>query len=163
MPASSSRETPPLSLLDPPPEPSNQEAVKISRKAEYALRAVLAMCRGAHGVVFSIQSLAEDEHIPLKFLEQILLILRKGGLLHSKRGAGGGYTLARPAARITLGEIIELVDGPLEFLPDGQSLSPGLTEVFKELRADMRSWLTRLTMADVITREQARGVVSFDI
>jgi Rrf2 family protein len=137
--------------------------VKISKKAEYALRAVLAMCRGAHGTVFSIQSLAMDERIPLKFLEQILLVLRKGGILHSKRGAGGGYTLAKPASRIALGEIIELVDGPLEILPNGESLSPGLTEVFKELRTDMQSWLTNLTMTDVIAREQARGMVSFDI
>lgn len=137
--------------------------MKISKKAEYALRAVLAMCRGAHGTVFSIQSLALDEHIPLKFLEQILLILRKGGVLHSKRGAGGGYTLAKPAARITLGEIIELVDGPLDILPNGESISPGLTEAFKELRADMQAWLGKLTMAEVLTREQARGVVSFEI
>ncbi len=137
--------------------------MKISKKAEYALRAVLAMCRGAHGAVFSIQSLSQDEHIPLKFLEQILLILRKGGVLHSKRGAGGGYTLARPSTRITLGEVIELVDGPIEILPNGESISPGLTHVFQELRNDMQSWLSKLTMADVLTREQARGVVSFEI
>ena len=137
--------------------------MKISKKAEYALRAVLAMCRGAHGAVFSIQSLAHDEHIPLKFLEQILLILRKGGLLHSKRGAGGGYTLGKPASRITLGEIIELVDGPVEILPGGESVSTGLTNVFQELRADMQSWLSKVSMADVLTREQARGAVSFEI
>lgn len=137
--------------------------MKISKKAEYALRAVLAMCRGAQGAVFSIQSLALDEHIPLKFLEQILLVLRKGGVLHSKRGAGGGYTLARPAARIAIGEIIELVDGPLEILPGGESLSPGLTTVFKELRASMQSWLGGMSLADVLTREQARGVMSFEI
>ncbi len=137
--------------------------MKISKKAEYALRAVLAMCRGAQGAVFSIQSLALDEHIPLKFLEQILLVLRKGGILHSKRGAGGGYTLAKPANRITLGEIIELVDGPIEILPGGGSASSGLAVIFQELRADMQSWLAKLTMAEVITREQARGVMSFEI
>jgi Rrf2 family protein len=121
------------------------------------------MCRGAQGGVFSIQSLAMDERIPLKFLEQILLVLRKGGVLHSKRGAGGGYSLAKPADRITLGVIIELVDGPRVILPGGESLSPGLSTVFKELRADMQSWLTHISLADVLTREQARGVVSFEI
>jgi Rrf2 family protein len=104
-----------------------------------------------------------DERIPLKFQEQIPLVLRNGGVLHSKRGAGGGYTLAKPADRITLGEIIELVDGPLEILPGGESLSPGLSTVFKELRADMQSWLTHISLADVLTREQARGAVSFEI
>lgn len=137
--------------------------MKISKKAEYALRAVLAMCRGAQGTVFSIQSLALDERIPLKFLEQILLVLRKGGILHSKRGAGGGYTLARPAARITLGEIIELVDGPIEILPGGDSTSPGLSSVFQELRSNMQTWLGKLSLADVLAREQTSGGMSFEI
>ena len=137
--------------------------MKISKKAEYALRAVLAMCRGAQGTVFSIQSLALDERIPLKFLEQILLVLRKGGILHSKRGAGGGYTLARPAMRITLGEIIELVDGPIEILPGGESTSPGLSSVFQELRTNMQTWLGKLSLADVLAREQTGGMVSFEI
>lgn len=137
--------------------------MKISKKAEYALRAVLAMSRSALGTIFSIQSLAEEERIPLKFLEQILLILRKGGIMHSRRGAGGGYQLVRPANRITVGEILELVDGPVELLPDGASLSPGLTSVFQELQADMQAWLTRMTLAEVMQREQAKGAVSFDI
>lgn len=137
--------------------------MKISRKAEYALRAVLAMSRSVPGTVFSIHSLAMDERIPLKFLEQILLVLRKGGLLNSRRGAGGGYHLARPAVRITVGEVIELVDGPLEILPGGESLSPGLTSVFKELRENMHTWLAGMSLADVLQREQAGGVVSFEI
>jgi hypothetical protein len=55
------------------------------------------------------------------------------------------------------------VDGPIEILPNGESISPGLTHVFRELRADMQSWLSKISMADVLTREQARGVVSFEI
>ncbi|WP_009960097.1 RrF2 family transcriptional regulator [Verrucomicrobium spinosum] len=137
--------------------------MKISKKAEYALRAVLAMSRSATGTIFSIQSLAEEERIPLKFLEQILLILRKGGIMHSRRGAGGGYQLVRPASRITVGEILELVDGPIELLPDGNSLSPGLTSAFQELQGEMQAWLTKMTLADVMQREQLRGAVSFDI
>lgn len=121
------------------------------------------MSRSATGTIFSIQSLAEEERIPLKFLEQILLILRKGGIMHSRRGAGGGYQLVRPATRITVGEILELVDGPIELLPDGNSLSPGLTSAFQELQAEMQAWLTKMTLADVMQREQLRGAVSFDI
>src|SRR6478672_7085410 len=103
--------------------------MQFSKKAEYALRAVLAMSRSAPGTVFSIQSLSHEERIPLKFLEQILLVLRKGGLLQSKRGAGGGYQLGRPPNRITLGEILALVDGPLDILPGGASLSTGLNAI----------------------------------
>src|ERR1700751_718006 len=107
--------------------------MKFSRKAEYALRAVQAMCRATPGTVFSIQSLATEEHIPLKFLEQILLILRKGRPLHSRRGAGVVYTLARPATRITLREILELVDRPLELMSSGGGMSQGMTAIFAEL------------------------------
>jgi len=137
--------------------------MNFSKKAEYALRAVVAMSRSTPGTVFSIHSLSTDEHIPLKFLEQILLILRKGGVLHSKRGAGGGYHLARPPTRITIGEVLELVDGPLELLPGGRSVSQGLNSVFTELRVNMSEWLSRITIAEVLQRDQAKGAVSFEI
>jgi Rrf2 family protein len=137
--------------------------MKFSRKAEYALRAVLAMCRAAPGTVFSIQSLATEEHIPLKFLEQILLVLRKGGLLHSRRGAGGGYQLARPANRLSFREILELVDGPLELMPSGGAMSPGMNSIFAELQGQFREALGKFTLADVLQRDQSRGVMSFEI
>lgn len=139
------------------------EPMNFSKKTEYALRAVMAMSRSAPGTVFSIQNLSHEERIPLKFLEQILLVLRKGGLLHSKRGAGGGYQLARSASRITLGEIVEQVDGPLDLLPGGRSVSPGLNSVFAELRADLRAWLAETTIADVLQREHGAGGPSFEI
>lgn len=137
--------------------------MKISKKAEYALRAVLAMSRSTPGTVFSIQSLALEEHIPLKFLEQILLIMRKGGILNSRRGAGGGYTMAKPAARITLGEILELVDGPLEVLTGDNHVSSGLTSAFADLKSQISDWLIGTTMADILQRENARGAMSFEI
>ena len=112
-----------INLRNPREVLHSAHTMNFSKKAEYALRAVMAMSRAAPGTVFSIQSLSHEERIPLKFLEQILLILRKGGLLHSKRGAGGGYQLARPASRITLCEILEQVDGPLDILPGGGSAS----------------------------------------
>jgi Rrf2 family protein len=141
--------------------------MKISKKAEYALRALVAMSRSSVGTVFSIQTLASEESIPLKFLEQILLVLRKGGILHSRRGAGGGYQLARAAARISVGEILELIDGPLQILPGGDgtgnTISPGLVSAFRELNEDIQQKLSALTLADVLQREQARGAVSFEI
>ena len=142
--------------------PKTQE-MNFSKKAEYALRAVAAMSRSTPGTVFSIQSLATDERIPLKFLEQILLTLRKGGLLLSKRGAGGGYQLTRPPDRITIGEVVEQVDGPLEVLSGGKSASQGLNAIVSELREQIRAWLASVTIADLLQREQMRGTVSFDI
>lgn len=141
--------------------------MKISKKAEYALRALVAMSRSTVGTVFSIQTLASEESIPLKFLEQILLVLRKGGLLISRRGAGGGYQLARAASRISVGEVLELIDGPLQLLPaaDGvaNASSPGLLSAFRELSDDIQQKLSGLTLADILQRDQARGAVSFEI
>jgi Rrf2 family protein len=90
--------------------------MRISKKAEYALRALVAMARPpSHS--WSILELASSERIPIKFLEQILLALRRGGLLHSKRGVGGGYTLVRAPDEIRIGEVIALFDGPLAPIP----------------------------------------------
>ncbi len=62
---------------------------------------------------FQIQELSEKENIPVKFLEQILLTLRHAGILASKRGVGGGYTLRMNPSQISVAEIIELMDGPI--------------------------------------------------
>lgn len=91
--------------------------MRLSRKVEYALRALVAMGRESTGRVHQIQELSRNENIPIKFLEQILLALRNAGILGSKRGVGGGYALIKKPADITLGEIIVLFEGPLTPLP----------------------------------------------
>jgi len=89
--------------------------VRISRKAEYALRALVALAR--HGRPLQIGELSRVENIPVKFLEQILLALRNDGLLASKRGVGGGYTLKRAAGKIAVGAVVRALDGPVAPLP----------------------------------------------
>jgi len=89
--------------------------MRISRKSEYALRALIAMARARRS--WQIAELSAQEKIPVKFLEQILLVLRRGGLLTSKRGVGGGYSLATPPARITVGQIVTLMDGAIAPVP----------------------------------------------
>ena len=89
--------------------------MRISRKSEYALRALLAIARGPRS--FQVQEISRRANIPVKFLEQILLALRNAGYLSSKRGVGGGYALRVPTAEITVGEVIRLMDGPLAPVP----------------------------------------------
>ena len=149
--------------------------MKLSKKAEYALRAVVAMGRDTAGRTFSIQEIASGERIPLKFLEQILLVLKNGGILRSKRGVGGGYQLARPAKRITIGSILELVEGPGEPVPCSASVnkqqpcecgivgSCALGQTLAELRDQIQRWLDGTTIADVIDRENSRTLGSFEI
>lgn len=87
----------------------------ISQRAKYALRALLALARA--GGVMQIADIAEGERIPRKFLEQILLDLKRRGLVASRRGARGGYELLRPAGDITFTEVLRAIDGPIAPLP----------------------------------------------
>jgi Rrf2 family protein len=135
--------------------------MKLSKKAEYALRALVAMGREPEGANFSIQDLSRSEHIPLKFLEQILLALKNGGLLRSKRGVGGGYQLVTRPHRITLGEVVALFDGHFDPLPGADHAALG--EVFSDLRQQVTQWFGDHTIAHIIEKEQSRESVSFEI
>ena len=88
----------------------------LSQKAKYALRALLHLARQP-GELVLVGEIAEQQNVPHKFLELILLELRKHGILFSQRWRKGGYTLARPVEAITFGEVIRILDGPLAPLP----------------------------------------------
>lgn len=85
----------------------------LSQKAKYALRALLLMAERPAGAMVLAGEIAERQQVPRKFLELILLELKKDGLLISQRGRNGGYRLARPAGEITFGQVVRLLDGPL--------------------------------------------------
>ncbi|MBJ3778355.1 RrF2 family transcriptional regulator [Acuticoccus mangrovi] len=89
----------------------------ISQKAQYALRALIALAKAEPEVALSIAEIAEEQRIPKKFLEQILLDLKHQGIVMSRRGKAGGYRLLRTPDRIAFGEVLRLVDGPLAPLP----------------------------------------------
>lgn len=91
--------------------------MKISRKAEYALRALIHAAAYPPGTVFQIRELAQRNGIPKKFLELILLELKNKGILQSRRGVGGGYLLSRPPESIRATEIVEAIEGPVR--PEG--------------------------------------------
>jgi Rrf2 family protein len=87
----------------------------ISARTDYAIRALLMLAQEAHsaGAPISADALAQRQTLPRKFLESILADLRRAGIVLSQRGSNGGYTLSRPAASISLGDIFRAVDGPL--------------------------------------------------
>ncbi|MBL0370952.1 Rrf2 family transcriptional regulator [Rhizobium sp. KVB221] len=89
----------------------------ISQKAKYALRALAALARSNDKSPMLIAEIADQQKIPKKFLEQILLDLKHRGLVMSKRGKDGGYLLLRPAEEITFGEVLRMIDGPIAPLP----------------------------------------------
>jgi Rrf2 family cysteine metabolism transcriptional repressor len=140
--------------------------MKLSRKGEYALRAmiVLAMSHGEAPV--QTQEIADRERIPKKFLEQILLELKKAGLLESKRGAGGGYRLIKPPNEITLARVVRIIDGPLAPLSCVSTMAHvkcpeqegcGLYRVMRDVRNAIADVLEGVTFADVCSRNRSAG------
>jgi Rrf2 family protein len=129
--------------------------MRVSAKADYAVRAAIELARHQDGP-HKGDELAQDQDIPLSFLENILNQLKSAGLVRTQRGPEGGYWLARPADEITLAEVIRAVEGPLVGVrgerpedvdyPDG---TVALQEVWIALRANVRAVLEEVTLADV--------------
>ncbi len=86
----------------------------ITYKGDYAIKTILNLAEHFGENPITIQALARRADIPLKFLEQILLALKRGGFVESRRGKVGGYFLARHPSRISLGEVVRFIDGPIE-------------------------------------------------
>ena len=101
--------------------------MRVSAKTDYAVRASVELAASPDGPVKGDQ-LAEAQDIPLQFLEHILLDLKRAGIVRARRGAKGGYWLAKPAAEINLAEVIRAVEGPIAHVqsaPPGVDLLPG--------------------------------------
>lgn len=123
--------------------------MKISAKAEYACLAVLALARPRpDDAPVRIRYIAEAHGIPERYLVQILLQLKGAGLVHSTRGASGGYRLARPAEEISLGEVLWAIDGPGE--PPREAQEPAaraLASVWRLIRDAERRVLQQTSIA----------------
>ncbi len=89
----------------------------LSQKAKYAMRALLYLAKAEPKRPVLISEISERQVVPRKFLEMILLELKRAGVVHSYRGKHGGYALAKPPEEIFFGHIIRLIDGPLAQLP----------------------------------------------
>jgi Rrf2 family protein len=133
--------------------------VKVSAKADYAVRAVVELAAAGDGPV-KAERIAQAQEIPLKFLENIMSDLRQAGIVGSRRGAEGGYWLARPADEITLAQVIRAVDGPLANVRGHRSeaveyhgSAERLREVWVAVRASLRNVLETVTVADVAAGE----------
>src|SRR5687767_9306315 len=137
--------------------------MRVSAKVDYAIRALaeLAAAQLAAGSAGPVKGerLAEAQAIPLKFLENILTELRRAELVASQRGVEGGYRLARPAAEISLADVIRAVEGPIATVRGSRpeavaytGAAAGLGEIWIELRASMRGVLEETSLADLVAR-----------
>jgi Rrf2 family protein len=129
--------------------------MRLTARADYAIRAAAELASRAPAQVKSAD-LAAAQEIPSKFLENILLDLKRGGIVASQRGAEGGFTLARPAAEITLADVIRAVEGPLANVrgvrPESLDYAGAATllrDVWIALRVNLRAVLEQVSLADL--------------
>ncbi|WP_084078492.1 Rrf2 family transcriptional regulator [Demequina sp. NBRC 110057] len=130
--------------------------MRISAKADYAVRAAAELAASPDGAPRTAEDLAATQQVPRKFLEAILTALRGAGLVVSQRGLGGGYRLARPADEVSVADVVRAVDGPLVFVRgerpselDYQGAAAPLLHVWVALRANVRHVLESVTLADL--------------
>jgi Rrf2 family protein len=130
--------------------------MRISAKADYAVRAMAELAASRDGRPMKGDQIAQAQAIPLKFLLNILSELKHARIVRSQRGADGGFQLARPAAEITLAEVIRAVEGPLasvhEVRPEEvtyQGAAESLRDVWIAVRANLRAVLEAVTVADL--------------
>jgi len=130
--------------------------MRMSAKAEYAVRAMTRLASVPAGTLVTTDEIAKSQCIPSQFLVDILSDLRTDRLVRSHRGRDGGYELARPADQISVADVLRCIDGPLASVRDlGLGDLPysgptaALTDVWRALRASMRSVLEETTLADV--------------
>ncbi|MBI3326401.1 MAG: Rrf2 family transcriptional regulator [Nitrospinae bacterium] len=136
----------------------------LPKKSQYALRALLALARKREQEPTLIADLAEQERIPKKFLELILLELKHKGILQSKKGKGGGYFLGRPPENVSVGEVIRTLDGPLAPIACvshtayrkcdecEDEITCGIRAVMHDVRDAIATILDRESLADVLHR-----------
>ena len=155
---------------------------QLSKRTQYSLRALYALAENYGGGPMLITQLAQDEAIPKKFLEQILLSLKTFGLVKSKKGKGGGYMLAMAPSEVTLASVIRQIEGPLAPLPCASETrfrkcdecidieTCGTRIVMREVRDAIAIILERETLATVCrkvekARQQKRGpeAITYDI
>jgi Rrf2 family protein len=140
--------------------------MRVSFRGLYALKALLHLAGKEGGELVKIREIAEDEEIPEKFLEAILLVLKNARIVASQRGREGGYRLKRAPADVTIGEVVRLIDGPLAPFGDAAELQhrvkteprhAGLFDLFLDVRNAASDILDHTSLADVVARDRAHA------
>ncbi len=147
--------------------------MKLSTRSTYGVRAMLALALHQRPTPFMVKEIAEQYDLPATYLEQLMTLLRKAGLVTAVRGAHGGYILARPAVEITLAEIIEVLEGPLRLAdcPAGAACcghpdTCALADVWEDARRALTNSFQQVTLAQLAERhanKQADAALNYAI
>ena len=140
--------------------------MKVSKRGEYGMRALCHLAQQYEKGLVHIKAIAVDEEIPPKFLEGILLELKRAGYLSSRRGVDGGYTLAKPPSEIFVGEVIRVLDGPLapmssagelQEMMDRNPRQVGFYAVLLDVRNAVSEILDKTSLAEVLRRNRVHN------
>jgi len=144
--------------------------MRLSTKGEYASRAMLELSLRYGGGPLHVREISEAQRIPRRFLEQLLLLLKRAGYLKSRKGQKGGYVLSRPPSAITVAEVIRVMDGPLAPIdcvsvmahePCPMEGTCGLRWLWKDVRDAVAGIMEKTTFADLVEKSvrtaQSRG------
>ena len=138
----------------------------LSKKCKYALKALEYIAKKGDDQPILISEISEEQNIPKKFLEAILLELKKDGILQSRKGKNGGYFLRQSAKEINIGHIIRLIDGPIALIPCvsykfyepcaecEDEATCGLRNLVQEVREATNKILSNVTLFDMLQREK---------
>jgi Rrf2 family protein len=141
----------------------------LSKKSQYAFQALMYLAEKEHEGPVLIAEISKKKKIPLKFLENILLELKKAGILESKKGKGGGYFFGKDPGQVTLATVMRLIDGPISLLPcvslyfyekcyNCDEKHCGLHEVLIQVRDANLKLLEKKTIADLNLKPKAQNL-----
>ena len=137
--------------------------MRVSQRGLYALKALIHLAEAYEGGLVKIHAIAEEEGLPEKFLEGILVTLKNARVVASQRGREGGYRLRRPPEELRVGDVVRVMDGPLAPFGDAVELTyrvkteprhAGLFELFLEVRNAAAAILDNTSMADLVARNR---------
>jgi len=138
--------------------------LRITYRGDYALKAILDLALHYEEKVVTIHDIAKRADIPIKFLEQVLLDLKRGGFVESRRGNVGGYLLAKPPSEIKLGQVIRFIDGPVEPIACLEKGYAGCRDTYKcifkkiwqEVSLATSSIIDTITFEDLVNRAKSQ-------
>ncbi len=153
-------------VLDNPDEESHTVSVKLSNKGRYAVRALFDIAYFNEGRPTQVKDIADRQGIPPRFLEQIFQDLKRAGLVGSKRGPQGGYSLLKAPDEISVGDVLRITEGPVTLAEEGESDAPDgpptarqvTEELFLELSVKVQTCFDAISLAELCQRAEQQGV-----
>jgi Rrf2 family cysteine metabolism transcriptional repressor len=126
--------------------------MKFSIRVQYGLQAVLELALKYGSGSVQIKDIAKNQKVPIRYLEQLLLNLKRKGVVASVRGKHGGYTIAKHPSDISLLDIVETFEGPIEFANKKMKRTPILLEAFEKVQENLNKDLSSITLEDLVLR-----------